>query len=242
MILKKAAKRAAARGGGGSSTGHPTPLGTNLGEVIDAAFKNRFDVLASLTEPQEPQSVSLKELEGSQEMLELKNMAKHFPDLRKGIAREVEALYAKVSEPPKPHHVARPARQKKTAGKEDSLIGSTEPRGTCPCCPEQPKIAPEQSGFWSDARIEEINQKMKDEEVKQKMWTDEETDETIRGAVESIFAEKEYEDPNGRRNAVDACLLILQMINKEFKDIEDVVKAEEAIDLIVQEDDDGLLG
>jgi hypothetical protein len=74
------------------------------------------------------------------------------------------------------------------------------------------------------------------------MWTDEETDDTIREAVESIFAEKEYEDPNGRRNAVDACLLRLQTINKEFKDLEDIVKAEEAIDLIVQEDDDGLLG
>ena len=75
-----------------------------------------------------------------------------------------------------------------------------------------------------------------------KMWTDEETDENIREAVESIFAEKKFEDPNGRRDAVDACLLRLQTINKEFKDIEQIIKTEEAIDLIVEDDDDGLLG
>ena len=47
-----------------------------------------------------------------------------------------------------------------------------------------------------------------------KMWTDEESDEIIREAVESIFEQQKYEDPDGKRKAVAACLLRLQMVNK----------------------------
>ena len=68
-------------------------------------------------------------------------------------------------------------------------------------------------------------------------------DAIIREAVESIFEQKTYADPDGKRKAVDACLIRLQMTNKESNETDQIVKAEEAIDLLVQDDaDDGLLG
>ena len=101
---------------------------------------------------------------------------------------------------------------------------------------------PEQSGFWSNERVEEINRVMQGETTG-KMWTNKEADEIIREAVESIFEQKEYKDLDSKRKAVDACLVRLQVVNEEFKEIDQIIKAEEAIDLLVQDDeDDGLLG
>ena len=74
------------------------------------------------------------------------------------------------------------------------------------------------------------------------MWTEHEGDEIIRDAVESIFEQKKYGNPEDTRQAVDDCLVRLQMLNRELKEIDKIVKDEEATDLLVQDEDDGLLG
>jgi hypothetical protein len=96
-----------------------------------------------------------------------------------------------------------PSENLKKTSLEAEASGSTQVRlgRASPPVPASPWMQqpaePEQSGFWSNRRIEEINQKMKDE---------------------------------------------VDMIRAQFNNIDKIIKAEESIDLLVQDDDGGLLG
>ena len=75
---------------------------------------------------------AVKELEEGQDMLELKNIANHFPDLRDGVARDVETLYTKAlnSEPSSGAEPASglvmPGTVRHDAGDTDQSVGLFE--------------------------------------------------------------------------------------------------------------------
>jgi hypothetical protein len=90
---------------------------------------------------------------------------------------------------PPSENLKKTSVEAEASGSTQVRLGRASPPVPAPPWMQQP-AGPEQSGFWSNARVEEINQKM---------WTEEERDEIIREAGESIFEQNKYGNFDGKR-------------------------------------------